>query len=180
VAPGAFGADRPRLDLFLSPDHAAYAEEVLIPVKHLINGSTIVQVRVDRVAYRHLELAEHDVFLAKGLPAESFLDMRDGSNYADRARPVRLYADFSVGMRDAFGCMRLVVTGPEPEAARAVVERFATDQAAGCIGRSRESTGRRTLYIDSMKPHLLLGSVPGSMGRVWIRRDRSRSMESLY
>jgi T5SS/PEP-CTERM-associated repeat protein len=121
VAAGAFGAGRPHRDLFLSPDHAVYVGEVLIPVKHLINGSSITQVPVDRVTYHHLELAEHDVLLAEGLPAESFLDMRDGSNYANRAGPVRLYPDFSVRMWEAFGCARLVVTGPELAAARELV-----------------------------------------------------------
>ena len=99
-------------------------------MKHLINGSTIVQVKVDSVTYHHIELAEHDVLLAEGLPAESFLDMKDGSNYTNRAGPMRLYPDFSAWMWEAFGCARLVVTGPELAAARALVGRFATDQAA--------------------------------------------------
>jgi T5SS/PEP-CTERM-associated repeat protein len=130
VAAGAFGAGRPHSDLFLSPDHAVYVGEVLIPVKHLINGSTIAQVPVARVTYCHLELAEHDVLLAEGLPAESFLDMRDGSNYANRPGPVRLYPDFSVRMWEAFGCARLIVTGPELAAARELVGRFAAEREA--------------------------------------------------
>jgi len=103
---------------------------VLIPVRCLVNGSTIVQVPVDRVTYHHVELAEHDVLLAEGLPAESFLDMRDGTNYANRAGPVRLYPDYSARMWEAFGCARLVVTGPELEAVRALVEGFARTQVA--------------------------------------------------
>jgi hypothetical protein len=85
---------------------------------------------VQRVTYYHLELPAHDVLLAEGLPAESFLDMRDGSNYANRAGPVRLYPDFSARMWEAFGCARLVVTGPELEAARVVVGHFAAAQDA--------------------------------------------------
>ena len=130
VAAGAFGTGRPRADLFLSPDHAVYVGEVLIPVRHLINGSTIVQVPVERVTYYHVELAEHDVLLAEGMPAESFLDMRDGSNYANRAGPVRLYPDYAARMWEAFGCARLIVTGPELEGARALVGRCAAEQAA--------------------------------------------------
>jgi len=130
VAAGAFGPGRPSRDLSLSPDHAVYVNEVLIPVKHLINGSTIVQVQVDHISYYHIELPRHDVVLAQGLPAESFLDMRDGSNYASRPGPTRLYPDFSARMWEAFGCARLVVTGPELDAARALVARFAAVQAA--------------------------------------------------
>jgi len=130
VAAGAFGPGRPHTDLFLSPDHAVYVGEVLIPVRHLINGGTIAPVPVERVTYYHLELPAHDVLLAEGMPAESFLDMRDGSNYANRAGPVRLHPDFSARMWEAFGCARLVVTGPELEVARVVVGRFAAEQDA--------------------------------------------------
>ena len=70
------------------------------------------------------------MLLAQGLPAESFLDMRDGTNYANRPGPVRLYPDYSARMWEAFGCARLIVTGPELVAARALVARFATAQAA--------------------------------------------------
>jgi hypothetical protein len=127
VAAGAFGPGRPHADVWLSPDHAVFVNEVLIPIRHLINGSTIAQVKLDRVTYHHIELAEHDVLLAEGLPAESFLDMRDGTNYANRAGPVRLYPDYSARMWEAFGCARLVVTGPELAAVRALVE---------CCGRA--------------------------------------------
>ena len=64
VSAGAFGPGRPHSDLLLSPDHAVYVGEVLIPIKHLINGSTIVQVPMARVTYHHLELPAHDVLLA--------------------------------------------------------------------------------------------------------------------
>ena len=130
VAAGAFGAGRPRRDLFLSPDHAVYVGEVLIPVKHLINGSTIAQVPVARVTYCHLELAEHDVLLAEGLPAESFLDMKDGSNYGRGSGAIKLYPDFTARMWEAFGCAPLIVTGPELEGARAMVAGFAAEREA--------------------------------------------------
>jgi hypothetical protein len=67
---------------------------------------------------------------AQGLPAESFLDMRDGSNYANRPGPVRLYPDFSARIWEAFGCARLIVTGSEPAAARALVGCFAAERDA--------------------------------------------------
>ena len=70
------------------------------------------------------------MLLAQGVPAESFLDMRDGTNYANRPGPVRLHPDYSARMWEALGCARLIVTGPELAAARALVARFATAQAA--------------------------------------------------
>jgi hypothetical protein len=99
-------------------------------VRYLVNGSTIAEVAVGRVTYYHLELAEHDVVLAEGLPAESFLDMRDGPNYTNRPGPILLYPDFTARTWEAFGCAPLIVTGPELATARALVASFATDQAA--------------------------------------------------
>jgi autotransporter passenger strand-loop-strand repeat protein len=130
VAAGALGSAHPHSDLFLSPNHAVFVGDVLIPVRCLVNGSTITQVPVERVTYYHIELPQHDVVLAEGLPAESFLDMRDGTNYANRPGPVRLYPDFSARVWEAFGCARLVVTGPELEAARALVRRYAATRIA--------------------------------------------------
>jgi hypothetical protein len=83
-----------------------------------------------RVTYHHIELAQHDVLLAEGLPAESFLDMKDGSNYAKRPGPIRLYPDYSARMWEAFGCARLVVTGPELEVARGLVASHAPNGIA--------------------------------------------------
>ena len=91
-------------DLFLSPDHAVYVNDVLIPIRHLINGSTIAQVPMDRVTYYHLELAQHDVVLAQGLPAESFLDMRDG---AELREPSRAGPAVSGSFRTHVGGVRL-------------------------------------------------------------------------
>jgi autotransporter passenger strand-loop-strand repeat protein len=130
IAAGAFGSNRPHTDLFLSPDHAVYVNGVLIPIKHLINGSTITQVPTDHVTYHHLELPAHDVLLAEGLPAESFLDLRDGSNYANRPGPIRLYPDYSARIWEAFGCAKLVVTGSELQAARTLVAGVASARAA--------------------------------------------------
>ena len=130
VAADAFGPGQPHTDLFLSPRHAVYVNEVLIPIRHLVNGSTITQVPTDQVTYYHIELPRHDVVLAQGLPVESFLAEKDASDYANGAGPVRLRVDVSAGMWEAFGCARLIVTGPELAAARAVVACFATSQAA--------------------------------------------------
>ncbi len=121
IAAGAFGAGVPRRDLFLSPDHAVFVQDVLIPVKRLINGSTIAQVPVDRVVYYHIELPQHDVVLAEGLPVESYLDTGDRSDFANSGGPVRLHPDFNVLAWEALGCARLVMVGPELDAARTLV-----------------------------------------------------------
>jgi hypothetical protein len=99
-----------------------------------------MQVPAQRVTYYHVELPQHDVVLAEGLPAESFLDMRDGTNYANRPGPVLLYPDYSARMWEAFGCARLIVAGPELLAVRALVAGYAAALARAAdsdqLGRS--------------------------------------------
>ncbi len=74
ITAGAFAPMQPRRDLLLSPSHAIFADGHLIPVRCLINGTTIVQEAVARITYWHVELASHGVILAEGLPCESYLD----------------------------------------------------------------------------------------------------------
>ncbi len=88
VAARAFGPGRPHTELLLSRDHAVYVGTILIQVRQPINPSTITQVPMDQVTYYHLEPPQHDVVLAQGLPAESSLDLKDGSNYANRPGPI--------------------------------------------------------------------------------------------
>ena len=91
---GAFGPGRPCRDLLLSPNHAVYVTGDLIPIKFLINDTTIVQVPVDEITYYHVKLARHDILLAEALAVESYLDAGDRSNFDNSDEPMRLYPDF--------------------------------------------------------------------------------------
>ncbi len=125
IAVGAFGHSRPSRELLLSPDHAVYIGEVLIPVKHLVNGSSIEQVPVDHVTYYHVELPRHAVLLAEGLAVESYLDTGDRGNFVNGRGPVALYPDFASRQWEAEGCAPMVVTGPALVAARRWVNGLA-------------------------------------------------------
>jgi Hint domain/Subtilase family len=81
----SFGRGLPRRDLYLSPDHALYLDRVLVPVKYLVDGERIEPVPCEAVTYFHVELPRHDVLLAEGLPAESYLDTGEGAELADFA-----------------------------------------------------------------------------------------------
>ncbi len=122
ISAGAFGRGKPSRDLWLSPDHAIYIEDVLIPVKHLINGSSIAQVPCTSVTYYHIELRHHDVVLANGMTAETFLAGANDGVFADKGGPVALHPDLSSRLWEAEGCAPLVVTGPALEAARRQVK----------------------------------------------------------
>ena len=70
VARSAFGTLVPHTDLFLSPRHAVYLDGLLVPVRNLINGRSIVECgsfAADTIEYFHVELAGHDVIFAEGL-----------------------------------------------------------------------------------------------------------------
>jgi len=66
IAPGT-----PARDLYLSPDHAVYLDGILVPIKRLANGVSVRQIHTGRVEYYFLELDNHDILLANGLPVES-------------------------------------------------------------------------------------------------------------
>ena len=117
IASGAFGA-LPRRDLFLSPDHAVLVADVLVPVKHLIDGDAIAQVPVDSVTYYHVELTRHAVLLAEGLPAESYLDVGDRSHFANGGIVATLHPDLACRVWEAAACAPLVVSGPRLDAVK--------------------------------------------------------------
>jgi autotransporter-associated beta strand protein len=80
IKAGALDDNVPRRDLWISPNHAMYFaddnnDSMLIEAKDLINGGSIVQAEsVEQVEYIHIELETHDVIIAEGALAETFID----------------------------------------------------------------------------------------------------------
>jgi len=112
VRAGAFDVGKPSRDLFLSPDHAVYVDGNLVPIRLLENGATIAQQQVGSVHYYHVELENHDVVLAEGLPSESYLDTGNRYMFRNGGATVRLHPDFSgatdQARREAESCAPLV------------------------------------------------------------------------
>jgi hypothetical protein len=132
VSAHAFGPRMPIRDLVLSPDHAVFVDNVLIPIKHLVNGRTIAQEQWDTVTYFHVELGEHDVVLAEGMPAESYLENGDRGVFDNAGGVVALHPDFGMRRWDALGCAPLVVTGEKLAAVVArVLARLPREQRGG-------------------------------------------------
>jgi hypothetical protein len=149
VASHAFGLDRPRNDLFLSPDHAVFVEQVLIPIKYLINGSTIVQVPIDEVTYYHIALPRHDVLLAEGLPAESYLDVGDRSNFQNGGQALRLFPDFALdksceAIWESAGYAPLRIQGAEVGRTVASLRRQAKLLGYAHAGKARPKSKQRS------------------------------------
>jgi hypothetical protein len=145
IAPHAFGEDRPRRALLLSPDHSVFVEDVFIPIKHLVNGTTVTQIDVATVTYYHIELPRHDVVLAEGLPAETYLETGARFAFENGGGAMELHPDFApdearVGMvwRN-FSYAPLIGTDGQVECVRA---RLAVQ--ALMLGHQANGTPQRT------------------------------------
>src|SRR5207244_3515133 len=121
----AFGRNLPRRDLLLSPDHAVFVDDVLIPIRYLINDTTIRQEARRSVEYFHIELPRHAILLANGLPAESYLDIGDRSSFENGGGPLHLHPDFASRLWEAEGCAPLCVTGATLATVRRRLARIA-------------------------------------------------------
>jgi hypothetical protein len=93
VMRGALDEHTPHRDLYLSPMHALFLEGVLIPVKELVNGTSIAPTLPDcqvAIEYFHIMLDSHEAVLAEGAPAETFrsntVDPESFSNFIEYER----------------------------------------------------------------------------------------------
>jgi hypothetical protein len=173
----AFAPGMPARDLYLSPDHAVYAGGGLIPARYLVNGASITQVAVDSVIYFHVELeprqegeSGHDVLLAEGLPAESYLDTGNRGSFANGGGAMMLHPDFALRVWDTQSCAKLMVEG---EAVRAV-QVFLLTRAAE-LGHARTDdpgivveAGGRTIHPEQAGEWLRF-TLPAGVRRAGLR-----------
>ncbi len=100
IAAGAFPSGVPHRDLLVSPDHAVVFDGMLIPAKLLANGASIAADTVCReVTYFHVELTSHDILLAEGLAAESYLDTGNRDMFENAGPSLVLHPDFGTGQQ---------------------------------------------------------------------------------
>jgi hypothetical protein len=91
IMAGALGENLPLRDLLVSPGHALLIDGVLVHAGALVNGTSIVRESDAPPVfdYYHVELATHEVLLANGTPAESFLEGNEDLAFHNLAeRPV--------------------------------------------------------------------------------------------
>ncbi len=78
VAAGALEAGMPHSDLVLTADHALILDGLAINAGALFNGTTITRDPLDslpdRVTYYHVETENHELILANGVAAETYVD----------------------------------------------------------------------------------------------------------
>ena len=95
ISAGALGEALPRRDLTLSPDHALAIDGVLVQAGALVDGLTVTRVADagPRFTYFHIELEDHALILAEGVPAETFVDNVTRARFDNVAEFVALYGD---------------------------------------------------------------------------------------
>jgi hypothetical protein len=136
IAAHAFGLSRPRREMWLSPDHSVFIDDVLIPVRYLLNGVTLRQEAAAEVTYWHIELPAHEIVLAEGLPAESYLDTGNRSAFANGGAVIVAHPDFARRVWHEAGCAPLVTEGPRRDAVyRRLLVQAAALRRDGVIGR---------------------------------------------
>ena len=96
-AAGALGEGLPHSDLTVTADHGMLVDGVICHAGALVNGSTITRVPLvemdETYTVYHIETDEHEIILANGAPAETFIDNVSRRVFDNFAEFEALYGD---------------------------------------------------------------------------------------
>ncbi len=96
-AAGSLGKGIPHRDLTVTSDHAMYVDGVLCHAGALINGHSIGRVPLSEmgqgVKVYHIETEGHEIIMANGAPAETFVDNVSRRAFDNFAEFEALYGD---------------------------------------------------------------------------------------
>lgn len=98
IKKGAINESKPIKDLYLSPNHALLVENLLINAGALVNGINIIQTRPkETFRYFHIELDSHELIVAEGIAAESYLPQNENRSSFDNSEEFDM--DYPLGRK---------------------------------------------------------------------------------
>jgi hypothetical protein len=96
-AAGSLGEGLPHADLTVTADHGMLIDGIICHAGALVNGETITTVPLEEMGpsytVYHLETEEHEIILANGAPAETFIDNVSRRSFDNFAEFEELYGD---------------------------------------------------------------------------------------
>jgi hypothetical protein len=95
IKAGALADNLPERDLLVSPCHSLLLDDILVQASALLNDTTIVrETNVPATfVYYHVELDDHALILAEGVPAETFVDNVDRLAFDNWDEHLRIYPE---------------------------------------------------------------------------------------
>ena len=93
IKAGALDDKSPSRDLFVSPDHAIFLDDILIQAGALVNGVSIIRDldAPPEFNYHHIEADKHVLIFAEGVAAETFVDNLDRMAFDNWEEHLALY-----------------------------------------------------------------------------------------